>query len=102
MINLDYKFADKYTGTSFKLNIDVTNPDTGAVTDPSSVTVSLSDPNDDLEIDDLAATRDAEGDYHYIITVPSIEGAYRGQSKCVSGAGKITIKTFGFWAEASL
>lgn len=102
MINLDYTFADKYIGASFRINIDVTNPDNGNPTDPTSVTISSVNPDGTLFIDDVTVTRDAEGDYHYDYTVPSIEGAYKGHTECTSSGGLITVKTFGFWAEASI
>jgi hypothetical protein len=46
--------------------------------------------------------KDATGDYHYDYDIPANVGAFVGRTKCTSAAGKITIKTFGFWAEASI
>jgi len=102
MINLDYKFVDKYTESSFTINADVTDPDTGATTDPTTVTISIKDPDGALDVDGTAMTKDAIGDYHYDYDIPATIGAYVGRTKCTSAAGKITIKTFGFWAEASI
>lgn len=102
MINIDYMFEDKYTGASFNIDAAITNPETGAATDPTTTEISIRDPNGALDLDGLAFTKDAVGDYHYTYTVPSIIGQYNGMAELTSSAGKKTIKTFGFWAEASI
>lgn len=102
MINLDYMFADKYTLSSFRINADITDPDTGIATDPTTVTISIKDPDGVLDVDALSMVKDATGDYHYDYDIPANVGAFVGRTKCTSAAGKITIKTFGFWAEASI
>ena len=102
MINLDYQFTDKYTGATFNIDAAVTDPTSGAATDPTTTDISIKDPNGDLDLDGIAFTKDAVGDYHYSYTIPSIVGQYNGRAKLTSAAGKITIKTFGFWAEASI
>jgi hypothetical protein len=102
MINLDYTFDDKYTGATFNIDASITNPETGAVTDPSTTEISIKDPNGDLDVDGLSFTKDATGDYHYSYTIPAIEGQYNGRAKLTSAIGLVTIKTFGFWAEASI
>jgi hypothetical protein len=102
MINLDYKFDDKYTGSTVRINADITDPDTGTTTDPTTISISIKDPDGALDVDGTAMTKDAVGDYHYDYTIPVNVGAFVGRTKLTSAAGKITIKTFGFWAEASL
>lgn len=102
MINNDYTFDDKYTESTFRINAGVTDPDTGAVTDPTTTKISVRDPNGTLDADGLDFTKDARGDYHYTYTIPDIAGQYNGRAKLTSAAGKITIKTFGFWAEVSI
>ena len=102
MINLDYTFADKYTLSSFTINADVTDPDTGAATDPTTVTISIKDPGGVLDVDAVSMVKDDTGDYHYDYDIPATIGAYVGRTKCISADDRVTIKTFGFWAEASI
>ena len=102
MINNDYTFDDKYTGATFNIDAAITNPETGAVTDPTTTKISIRDPNGTLDTDGLDFTRDELGDYHYSYTIPTIVGQYNGRAKLTSAAGKVTIKTFGFWAEQSI
>ena len=102
MINNDYTFDDKYIGATFNIDAAITNPDTGAVTDPNTTRISIRDPNGNLDLDGVSFTKDATGDYHYSYTVPDIGGQYYGIAKLTSAAGKVTIKTFCFWAEASI
>lgn len=102
IINKDYTFTDKYTGARFNIDAAITDPRTGAVTDPTTTKISIVDPNGALDKDGIDFTQDATGDYHYTYTVPAIVGQYNGRAKLTSAAGLVTIKTFGFWAEESL
>jgi uncharacterized protein YfaS (alpha-2-macroglobulin family) len=102
MINNDYTFDDKYTGATFNIDAGITNPETGGVTDPTTTEISIRDPDGTLDVDGVSFTKDEMGVYHYSYTVPTIGGQYNGRAKLTSAAGKVTIKTFGFWAESSL
>ena len=95
-------FTDKYTLSSFTINADVTDPDTGAAIDPTTVTISIKDPDGVLDVNGVSMVKDAIGDYHYDYDIPATIGAYVGRTKCTSADDRITIKTFGFWAEASI
>ena len=102
MINLNYTFSDKYTESTFKIRSAITDPDTGIVTDPTTVKISIEDPDGVLDVDDTDMSKNGIGDYYYDYTIPANVGAYRGHTVCTSATGLITITTFGFWAEASI
>lgn len=102
MINLDYTFDDKYTNSTFCINAVITDPETGDLIDPTAVIISIQDPTGNLYEDGVDMIHDSLGKYHYDTSIPTEIGAYRGEQKSIDVDGKVTIKTFGFWAEASL
>lgn len=102
MINVDYNLGDKYIESSFRINANVKDPCTGQLVDPSTIRISIKNPVGVLDIDNVIFERDAKGKYHYDVNVPINVGQFIGRSVLISTSGKKTIRTFAYWAEASI
>lgn len=76
---------------------------TGLAADPTTITVTISDPDGIAQISDKAMSKHANGEYEYFYNLasdaPRGNKWWRGVIKVVDGSGesaKTTIGTFGF------
>lgn len=80
--------------------------ETGALADPSTVTISIKKPDGTMAITDQAMTRDSEGVYSYVYAIPSettgLPGTYKMKVEATGSASRVTIEPSTFKAEAPI
>jgi len=82
-------FADLtvyYRGSTYRASVTVTDPDTGLVTTPGSITCGFTDPSGNSVVA-AAMVNDSVGVYHYDYLIPAnaVQGAWSAVITATSG-----------------
>ena len=84
----------------------IRSTETGALADPSTVTISIKKPDGVMAVTNQVMTRDSEGVYSYVYGIPAettgIEGEYKLKVEATGSSNRVTIEPDTFKAEASI
>ena len=93
-------------GETIKFTVTIKSVASGAVADPTTVTISIRKPDRTMAVTDQAMTKSDTGVYYYDYTIPGetagIEGTYKLKVVSTGSGGKVTIEPDEFKAEASI